>query len=272
MLCALTEFEQEYFAQRVQIATKELEYMTNRFNGLTVAASVLAGFAFTALVELDIDTATLETLETIGYGWMENVYFVSIGLTIAFNLYIIMVATMSSLKAQRMALHGNVSQNLVASELPAALGFTPGMIGADAYQRAAAEPPPLGVERSYSTEQRRHFEQDDVHRAIQALHSVQPSLLGAFGASLCSFVAGAVAMTWIKTEPVHATRSGKPNNHIAIELSAIFVALLVLLAGIYCWVERLFHVRRYHDSTFSASASTGFPGAANNLREPLHPR
>ena len=48
---------------------------------------------------------------------MEAVYFVSIALTISFNLYIIMVATMSSLKAQRMALHGNVAPSVVQAEL-----------------------------------------------------------------------------------------------------------------------------------------------------------
>ena len=162
------QFEQEYFAQRVQIDTKELEYMTARFNGLTLAASVLAGFAFTALVELDISTEALEQLEAVGKDYMEGAYFVSIGLTISFNLYIIMVATMSSLKAQRMALHGNVSNSLIHDELPANLGFAPGKIGEAGAPSLAADvrPPPVGVERSYSRE-RRKLEQDDVHRAIR---------------------------------------------------------------------------------------------------------
>ena len=60
------QFNQEYFRMRVEISTKELEYLTNRLNSLTVAASVIAGFAFTALVELEISIESLEKLEQAG--------------------------------------------------------------------------------------------------------------------------------------------------------------------------------------------------------------
>ena len=71
-----------------------------------LAASILAGFAFTALVELDINEETSSRLEQADYGWMEDVYYVSIACTMAFRLYIIVIANVAVMNGQRMAVHG----------------------------------------------------------------------------------------------------------------------------------------------------------------------
>ena len=65
------------------------------------------------------------------------------------------------------------------------------------------------------------------------------------------------------------------NNSVALHLSAIFVALLLVLAAVYLWIERLFHVGQFHDSSWSArwtrpwSGDAG-SGTASGLREPLY--
>lgn len=75
-------YEGEYFRHRVEISTKELEFLTNRMNTIGSTATILAGFAFTALVELDIDQATGQVLTQAGYDWSECVYYVSISITV----------------------------------------------------------------------------------------------------------------------------------------------------------------------------------------------
>ena len=138
--------------------------------------------------------------------------------------------------------------------LPFLRQFLPGMIGERG--RGPASP---GVERAASGDYTRN---DDVQRAINAMRAVQPSLLVAFGLSLLTFVGGAVAMVWIKTEPIHYKRTGHPNNHIALILSAVFLALVVVMAIVNIWIERLFHVRNFHDANLS--------GIPLSMREPLN--
>ena len=48
-------YQGEYLRHRVELSIKELEFLTTRFSSLVVAASILAGFAFTGK---RIDTKT----------------------------------------------------------------------------------------------------------------------------------------------------------------------------------------------------------------------
>mmetsp|Transcript_25686 Transcript_25686/g.65281 ORF Transcript_25686/g.65281 Transcript_25686/m.65281 type:complete len:260 (-) Transcript_25686:179-958(-) len=251
------QFSQEYFRLRVELASKELEYLINRLNSLTVAASVVSGFAFTALVELEISSDTLLKLESAGYEWMEQTYYVAIGCTIAFSLYIIVVATMTTIRAQRTALHGHVDQSVLEAELPDNLGYRPGAIG----EHGPVSP---ALQRMNSVQA---VAGDDVQRAIAAMRAVQPSILFAFGGLLLSFVIGAVAMVWIKTEPLHFTRSGHPNNHIAVALTAIFVLLLMVFALVHLWINKLFGMTRFHTANLRNSPSS----TLGDLRVPLNP-
>ena len=49
---------------------KELEYYVERYSNITTQASILAGFAFDSLVELDITEAMEQTLTDRGLHWM----------------------------------------------------------------------------------------------------------------------------------------------------------------------------------------------------------
>ena len=269
------QFEQEFFALRVEIQGKELEQLNIRSSGLTVAASVLAGFSFTALVEFDIAKSDVKVLDQLGYSWLEPIYYGSIGFTIAFNLYIIVIATMSSLRAQQLALHGNVDASILRAELPQNLGYTPGMIGerapSDEPRRAPSGPPQLTRMQTAS-----RLSNDDVKRAIDALRAVQPSLLCAFGGGLCTFVSGAIAMVWIKTTPQHYDETGELNNSVAILLTLVFVALLFVLVAAFFWVNELFKIKKFHDAVIrthsneerhQAGLSEAFLSPAERARE-----
>ena len=131
-------YEGEYFRQRVEISSKELEFLTSRMTSLATTGSVLAGFAFNALVELDITQDVEEDLKDVGYVWIEDVYYIATGCTMAAGVYIVVVATIAVMKAQRQALHGHVELSFLREELPTNLGYRPGMIGEN-YQNAGAE-------------------------------------------------------------------------------------------------------------------------------------
>ena len=73
------QFNQEYLRLRVELENKELEYHISRLNSITVAGSVIAGFAFTALVELTISVDTVDKLRASGYIYLEFIYYLSIG-------------------------------------------------------------------------------------------------------------------------------------------------------------------------------------------------
>ena len=244
------QFNQEYLRLRVELENKELEYHISRLNSITVAGSVIAGFAFTALVELTISVDMVDKLRASGYYYLEFIYYLAIGSTIALNLFVIVISTMVNIKGQRMALFGSVDASVMQSELPANLGYRPGMLGEHAEAAAAeealghagAQGGRLGANESASF--------DDVQRAIMAMRAVQPSIFAAFGLSLCTFVVGAIAMVWIKTEPIHFLRGGKGDpNHIAFALSVVFVGLLVVMAIAFGWINRLFRVRYYNDAS-----------------------
>ena len=86
------QFNQEYLRLRVELENKELEYHISRLNSITVAGSVIAGFAFTALVELTISVDMVDKLRASGYIYLEFIYYLSIGSTIALNLFVIVIS------------------------------------------------------------------------------------------------------------------------------------------------------------------------------------
>ncbi|KAL1522739.1 hypothetical protein AB1Y20_017712 [Prymnesium parvum] len=260
------QFRGEYFRLRVELASKELEYLTSRFNSLVLAASVLAGFAFTALVELDINEEIGTNLEKAGYEWMEEVYYINVACTMAFSLYIIVIASVAIMKAQRMAVHGNVDMAAIQSELPDMLGGAEGMIdGHDSHEPPADRRADVTQSISSLPSNVDSQRNDDVQQALQAMRAVQPSLLISFGFSLFNFVLAAVAMGWIKTVSLHLS-SGYAMNHMALALSCVFVALLFSLAGVTLWMWRLFRVKKYHTGNMASPSPY-----LQQLRQPLVP-
>lgn len=246
------QFNQEYLRLRVELENKELEYHISRLNSITVAGSVIAGFAFTALVELTISVDMVDKLRASGYIYLEFIYYVSIGSTIALNLFVIVISTMVNIKGHRMALFGSVDASVMQSELPANLGYRPGIMGEHAEEAAAEEALGHAGAQRGTLGAGEKASLDDVQRAIMAMRAVQPPIFAAFGLSLCTFVVGAIAMVWIKTEPIHFLRGGFVKgdpNHIAFALSAVFIGLLVVMAVAFGWINRLFHVRNYNDAS-----------------------
>ncbi|KAL3924260.1 MAG: hypothetical protein SGPRY_003970 [Prymnesium sp.] len=220
-----------------------------------MACSVLVGFSFTALVELDIDEVTAANLQTAGYDWMEEIYYISVSCTMAFSLYVIVVSSIAVMQGQRMALHGNVDTEAINRELPSMLGGRDGMI-----EQRCNSPDMLSAGFGAEPEK---VVSDDVQQALKAMRAVQPSLIFSFGIALFSFIIAAVAMAWIKTVALHL-QSGNSMNHMALVLSFVFVALLLAIGGVTLWMGKLFKVRRYHTGNLTPTSPF-----LSHLRQPL---
>ena len=85
---------------------KELEYYVERYSNITTQASILAGFAFDSLVELDITEAMEQTLTDRGLHWMQTAYYISASMTMAFALYTLCVSAFATVYGHRLALQG----------------------------------------------------------------------------------------------------------------------------------------------------------------------
>jgi len=84
----------------LQLRQKELEYYVERYSNLATQASIIAGFAFDGLVELDPS-------ETDGHQkWVEPVFYASGSLTMAFALYTLCIASFATVYGHRLALQG----------------------------------------------------------------------------------------------------------------------------------------------------------------------
>lgn len=90
---------------------KELEYYVERYSNIATQASIVAGFAFDSLVELEISE---EMRQDIGPGgrwkvelrWMESVFYGAASLTMALALYTVCVASFATVYGHRLALQG----------------------------------------------------------------------------------------------------------------------------------------------------------------------
>jgi len=241
----------EYFAARNKISAKELDYLILRLTQASFAASGLTGFSFDAFVKIDIGREITDELEKRHAIWIETVFFVCLGFTIAFGIFSIVIAVLSVMKAQRMALHGNVDADLIQRELPRATGIIPGAIG-DGYMAQGHDQMRQRLRTLSQDFQQK--ESDDLQRAIQALRKVQPYVLGSIAASLACFVTAAIAMAWIKTiwidydMPTNYTGSGEMVNSTAVTLSSIIGTLGLSLVAAFLWMNHLFAVRTFHQS------------------------
>lgn len=90
---------------------KELEYYVERYSNIATQASIVAGFAFDSLVELEISE---DMRQEIGPGgrwkvelrWMESVFYGAASLTMALALYTVCVASFATVYGHRLALQG----------------------------------------------------------------------------------------------------------------------------------------------------------------------
>ena len=85
----------------LQLRHKELDYFVERYSNLATQASILAGFAFDGLVELDVGNDVPKDLR-----WLESVFYTAGSCTMAFSLYTLCVASFATVYGHRLALQG----------------------------------------------------------------------------------------------------------------------------------------------------------------------
>ena len=84
----------------LQLRQKELEYYVERYSNLATQASILAGFAFDGLVELDVSAAAEHEK------WFKAVFYTAGSCTMAFSMYTLCVASFATVYGHRLALQG----------------------------------------------------------------------------------------------------------------------------------------------------------------------
>ena len=83
----------------LQLRHKELDYYVERYSNLATQASIIAGFAFDGLVELEIpDNGHAQ--------WVESVFYSAGSCAMAFALYTLCVASFAIVYGHRLALQG----------------------------------------------------------------------------------------------------------------------------------------------------------------------
>lgn len=86
----------------LQLRHKELEYYVERYSNLATQASIIAGFSFDGLVELDVDSCK----DCHHAKWVESLFYASGSCAMAFALYTLCVASFATVYGHRLALQG----------------------------------------------------------------------------------------------------------------------------------------------------------------------
>jgi hypothetical protein len=82
----------------LQLRHKELDYYIERYTNIATQASILAGFAFDGLVELDPTVGGPHDV------WVERVFYTAGSCTMAFALYSLCVSSFATVYGHRLAL------------------------------------------------------------------------------------------------------------------------------------------------------------------------
>ena len=85
---------------------KELEYFVERYSNITTQASIVAGFAFDALVELDITEEMEEKLVKEGNTWIQTSYYCAGSMAMALAMYTVCASSFATVYGHRLALQG----------------------------------------------------------------------------------------------------------------------------------------------------------------------
>jgi len=89
-------------AQALILRHKELDYFVERYSNLATQASILAGFAFDSLVELDITPEMRKDRPK----WIQDVYYCAGACTMSFALYTVCISSFATVWGHRLALQG----------------------------------------------------------------------------------------------------------------------------------------------------------------------
>jgi len=91
----------------LHLRQKELEYYVERYSNITTQASILAGFAFDSLVELEIPEKTAEEVKLMNErAAVITIYYIAASCTMAFALYTVCVSSFATVYGHRLALQG----------------------------------------------------------------------------------------------------------------------------------------------------------------------
>mmetsp|Transcript_17369 Transcript_17369/g.52475 ORF Transcript_17369/g.52475 Transcript_17369/m.52475 type:complete len:300 (-) Transcript_17369:101-1000(-) len=95
----------------LSLRQRELEYYVERYSNIATQASIVAGFAFDSLVEIEISEEMRQDIGPSGrwnadLRWMESVFYGAASLTMALGLYTTCVASFATVYGHRLALQG----------------------------------------------------------------------------------------------------------------------------------------------------------------------
>jgi uncharacterized membrane protein len=82
----------------IELRNKELEFNIERYTNLATQASVIAGFSFESLVELEVPEHTNV--------WLSSIYFFFGSLAMSISLYVLCIASFACIYGHRLALQG----------------------------------------------------------------------------------------------------------------------------------------------------------------------
>jgi len=92
--------------EALTLRQKELEYYVERYSNITTQASIIAGFSFDALVELDITEEMADDLVKHHLEWIQVVYYTAGSMAMAFSMYTVCVSSFATVYGHRLALQG----------------------------------------------------------------------------------------------------------------------------------------------------------------------
>lgn len=92
--------------QSVDLRSKELAFYVEVLNNLVMQSSILVGFAYVAMVEMEITDEIQERLLRHSAVWVVGWYFLSCCATMATAIYILAIASGCIIYAHRLALQG----------------------------------------------------------------------------------------------------------------------------------------------------------------------
>jgi hypothetical protein len=90
----------------LDLRSKELGFYIEVLNNFVMQSSILVGFAYVALVELEITDDIQERLLQHGLVWVLGIYYLSACATMATAIYILAIASACILWAHQLALQG----------------------------------------------------------------------------------------------------------------------------------------------------------------------
>ena len=82
----------------LELRSRELDFNVERYTNLATQASVMAGFSFESLVELEVPEGTNE--------YLSSIYFVFASLAMSLSLYVLCMSSFAVIYGHRLALQG----------------------------------------------------------------------------------------------------------------------------------------------------------------------